>query len=400
MIVGGGIGGLAAAIGLHRTGWTVTVCERSTTGRQIGAGLTLWPNAVHALHALGLADALQSRGVALSGSGVRRPDGRWLSRTTADQVISRHGRPQVAILRADLVELLASALPPGCLRHGADVTDIDAGGPDRQASVRYGDQLLHADLVVAADGIHSRVRRTLWPAHPPAEHRGYLAWRAVVRAPATGSGPAGETWGRGERFGVVPMGHDRVYLYATANTGPRGPRAGSGAGVEDLAEPRHRFGRWHDPVPALIDAIEPGALVCHDIMAVQPSLRHLHHGRVVLLGDAAHAMEPNLGQGAGLAVEDAVVLAHAVAEASSVVAGLAGYDRARVGRVTRLARQSRLLGRLTQSPSAVVSALRDNTVRLIPDRFALHGFDAAAGWHPPTPHPGPRSEASGPRSAQ
>ncbi|WP_199514706.1 FAD-dependent monooxygenase [Nucisporomicrobium flavum] len=378
-VVGGGVGGLAAAVALHRAGWDVAVHERAPALEPIGAGLILWPNAVRALEVLGLGDGLKAQAVALSGSGVRRPDGRWLSRTDGDRVVSRYGGPQLAIVRAGLTELLASALPPGCLRLGTTVTDVDEGGPDRRASIRCDDRLVPADLVVAADGVNSRVRRALWPMQPPAEYCGYVAWRAVVRAPATGSGAASETWGRAERFGVVPVGPDQIYVYATANAPARTPRA------DELSELRTRFGRWHDPIPALLDAIEPGDLLRHDILAVRPSLRGLHRGRVALLGDAAHAMEPNLGQGAGLAIEDAVVLAHAMAGSAPVAAGLARYDRARTGRVARLARQSRLLGRLTQSPSATVAAVRDATVRLAPDRFALRGFDAAATWRPPVP---------------
>ncbi|UQU62156.1 FAD-dependent monooxygenase [Couchioplanes caeruleus] len=379
VVVGGGVGGLAAAVALHRAGWAVAVYERAPALEPIGAGLILWPNAVRALHALGLGDGLRSRAPALSGSGVRRPDGRWLSRTRGDQVISRYGGPQLAIVRADLTQLLASALPPGCLRLNATVTDVDAGGPDRRAAVHCGDRLIAADLVVAADGVNSRIRRALWPAQPPAEYCGYAAWRAMVRTRAVGTGAASETWGRAERFGVVPVGPDQVYVYATANAPARTPRA------DELSDLRTRFGRWHDPIPALLAAITPGDLLRHDILAVRPSLRRLHRGRVALLGDAAHAMEPNLGQGAGLAIEDAVVLAHAMAGDSAATAGPARYDRARVGRVTRLARQSRLLGRLTQSPSATVAALRDTAVRLVPDRVALRGFDAAAAWRPPVP---------------
>nr|WP_043512431.1 MULTISPECIES: FAD-dependent monooxygenase [unclassified Actinoplanes] len=380
-IVGGGIGGLAAAVALHRAGWTVAVYERSPTRSGIGAGLTLWPNAVRALHALGLAEALRSRAMAVRATAVRRPDGRCLTQTHAGQLLSRYGSPQMAIVRADLVEMLASALPPGCLRPGMNVTDIDAGGLDRQAGIRCGDQLIRADLVVAADGVNSGLRQALWPAQPPAEYRGYVAWRAIVRAPSAQVGGASETWGRAARFGIVPIGDDLVYLYATATTTAREP------GADELVDLRHRFRHWHDPIPALLDAIEPGALLRHDITALHPPLRRLHHGRVAFLGDAAHAMEPNLGQGAGLAIEDAVVLAHAVADGSSIVTGLALYDQARAGRVTRLAQQSRLLGRLTQSPSAAVAALRNITIRLIPDRLALRGFDAAASWHPPTLRP-------------
>ncbi|GAA4588867.1 FAD-dependent monooxygenase [Actinoplanes octamycinicus] len=376
MVAGGGIGGLATAVALTRAGWTVTVHERSATGKPIGAGLILWPNAVRALHALGLDEALRARAVALPGSGVRRPDGRWLSRTRSAEVIARHGCSQLAITRADLVEMLTSALPSGCLRLGSTVTSADPGGPDRQAVVACGDQRVSADLVVAADGVNSRLRRLLLPDQPPAEYRGYVGWRALVHAPAITVEAASETWGRAERFGVVPMGRGLVYLYATANTAAGRPLG------DELSELRARFGQWHEPIPALLDVLAPGDLLQHDIVAVHPALRRLHHGRVALLGDAAHGMEPNLGQGAGLAIEDAVVLARALADGSSTADGLAGYDRARVARVARLARQSRLLGRLTQSPSAVVGALRDGVAGLIPDRFAVRGFDDAAGWRP------------------
>ncbi|MEU4562700.1 FAD-dependent monooxygenase [Actinoplanes sp. NPDC023936] len=384
VIIGGGIGGLAAAVALHRAGWTVRVQERNPAGAQAGAGLTLWPNAVRALDALGLTEALRARAAALPGSGVRRPDGRWLSRTSADQVISRHGSPQVAIVRADLIDLLASALPPECLRFGDEVTGVDPGDADRRATIHCGGRRIRADLVVAADGVHSRVRRALWPHQPAARYCGYVAWRALVPRPAAAViASASETWGRAERFGIVPVGDDLVYVYATANA-PAGQ-----INQDELTDLRTRFRRWHDPIPALLDAITPGELLRHDVLALRPTPKRLHHGRVALLGDAAHAMEPNLGQGAGLAIEDAVVLAHAVSGSASLATGfdqdngLDRYDRARAGRVARLTRQSHLLGRLTQTRSATVTALRDATARLVPDRFALRGFDAAAGWHPP-----------------
>ncbi|BAL88280.1 putative FAD-dependent oxidoreductase [Actinoplanes missouriensis 431] len=387
-IIGGGIGGLAAAVALHRSGWAVRVHERNPAGVRAGAALTLWPNAVRALDSLGVGEALRSRAAALPGSGIRRPDGRWLSRTSADQVISRYGSPQIAIVRADLIDLLRSALPPDSLRFGAAVTHVDPGDADRRATVHCGGERIPADLVVAADGVHSRVRRQLWPHHPEARYCGYVAWRALVPRPAAAAiTAASETWGRAERFGIVPVGDDLVYVYATANAPEN---------HDQLPDPRTRFRRWHDPIPALLDAITPAELLCHDVLALRPSLDRLHHGRVALLGDAAHAMEPNLGQGAGLAAEDAVVLAHAVSTSTSTINGLIGYDRERARRVARLTRQSHLLGRLTQTGSATVTALRDTAARLIPDRFAVRGFDEAAAWRPPAALPGVRNSGARP----
>jgi 2-polyprenyl-6-methoxyphenol hydroxylase-like FAD-dependent oxidoreductase len=380
VIVGGGIGGLTAGIALRRAGWSVTVCERAAGLEPVGAGLFVWPNAVRALRAVGLADALLARANVLDATGVRRPDGRWLSRLDGAAVERRHGEPLLAIARADLIAVLASALPAGALRLGVPVTTVHDGGAGEPALVRCGDETLTADLVVGADGIGSVVRTSTWPDQPPPTYRGYTAWRALVRAPAITTRHAGETWGRGERFGIVPLGGDRFYVYATANA-PAGARA-----ADEPAELRRRFGRWHDPIPALLARVERGTVLRHDVFAIEPPRGRMHHGRVALLGDAAHAMEPNLGQGACLAIEDAVVLAHALASAPPPgVAGLERYSDARTPRVTRLARRSRLLGRLTQTSATVLVAARDTATRLMPDGLAARGFDDAAGWRPPGP---------------
>jgi len=131
----------------------------------------------------------------------------------------------------------------------------------------------------------------------------------------------------------VPLPGDVVYVYATATT------VAGDRGLDEPAELRRRFGQWHDPIPTLLADLPPDSVLRHDVLAVQPSLRRLHHGRVALLGDAGHAMEPNLGQGACLAIEDAVVLAHSLADGVPVSVGVARYSRARVARVARLARQ-------------------------------------------------------------
>lgn len=379
VVVGGGIGGLTAALALQRIGWAVTVVERAPSLQPVGAGLTIWPNAMHALAALKVADDLQACACALRTSEVRRPDGRRLSRMDGREIERRFGKPVMGVTRSDLVDVLAAALPDDALQLDAAVAYVDPGDARTRATVRGGGFELAADLVVAADGIDSRIRRTLWPDLPEGTYRGYTAWRGLVHAPeVAAAGGASETWGDGERFGIVPVGDDLVYVFATANT-PPADRSPDG----ELAELQRRFGHWHDPIPALLAAIDPATLLRHDIRALHRPATPFHLGRVALLGDAAHAMEPNLGQGACQAIEDAVVLAHEISGATQVTAGLAGYSTTRADRVAKIAKQSHRLGRLGQSESRSTIALRNTFTRVLPERATLRSFDGPAGWKPP-----------------
>ncbi|GAA4968570.1 FAD-dependent monooxygenase [Kineococcus glutinatus] len=370
VVIGAGVGGLAAGLALRRAGWHVRVAERAADLGG-GAGLVLWPNAVRCLQVLGVAGAVRERAHVLHRSGVRRPGGRWLSHLDADELARRCGQPVLAVARADLVEVLAAALGHDVLHLGCEVAD--------PAGVR-------ADLVVGADGIGSLVRRSLWPDRAPAGYRGYTAWRALVPGGgvARGAGAAEgacETWGAGQRFGVVPLGDAGTYVYATANAA-EGARA-----CDELAELRRRFGSWHAPIPALLAAIEPGTVLRHDVHDLPPAATGLHRGRVVLVGDAGHAMEPNLGQGACLALEDAVVLAHALGAELSVEAALARYDRARTPRVTAMTRRSRHVGHLARWTHPVLTAARDAAVSATPPPLALRAAHRAAGWCPPSEAP-------------
>lgn len=366
-VVGAGIGGLAAAVALGRAGWSVTVHERAAAPDAPGAGLVLWPNAVHALDALGLGDAVRGRAAVLAGSALRRADGRWLART-GDALTARHGAPLLGLTRAHLHAVLTEAVGPDVVRHGSEVLDPAA------LAARHA-------LVVGADGLRSRVRGALWPGLADPPYAGYTAWRAVVRAdvPTTA---VSETWGLRERFGVVPVGDGLVYLFATATVGPGG-HAPDRAG--ELAELRRRFDRWHAPIPALLDALDPDAVLRHDVHALRHVPAPLHRGTAVLLGDAAHAMEPNLGQGACLALEDAVVLTHLLADDVPVEQALARYSAARRPRAVTLSRLSARLGRVTQGGGRVRAAVRDAAVRLTPAPVVLRGSDRAAGWRPPPP---------------
>jgi len=366
-VVGAGIAGLAAALALRRTGWCVNVHERAAALEPLGAGLVLWPNAVHALDALGVGAAVREQAAVLDGSMLRRPDGRWLARNDDAGLAARQGAPLLGIERSRLQTILAAAVGPDVVRFGSDVRDAAALTSGR-------------DMVVAADGIGSRVRAAGWRGQAQPTYAGYTVWRAVVGAEVA-TPAVSETWGHRERFGIVPVGSGRVYVFATATVGAQ-QHAENGTG--ELNDLRRRFSRWHDPIPALLDALEPHAVMRHDVHALPDVPRPLHRGKTVLIGDAAHAMEPNLGQGAGLALEDAVVLAHVLGDDVPVEQALARYNVARRERAVAVSRLSARIGRLTQNGGPVRSSIRDTTVRLTPARLTQRGMDRTSSWKPPS----------------
>ncbi|GAA1070770.1 hypothetical protein GCM10009663_07060 [Kitasatospora arboriphila] len=211
--------------------------------------------------------------------------------------------------------------------------------------------------MVAADGLRSAARALLLPGHPGPRYSGFTTWRTVVPDPGRPV-PAGETWGRGALTGVIPLTGGRVYLYAAALT-PPGGRAADG---DERAELLRRYGDWHRGLVDLLHSADPAAVLRHDAWELADPLPALHGGRVALLGDAAHAMTPFQGQGACQALEDAVVLAHALAGAA-VTGALAAYTAARLPRTTAVTAGSRRVGRLVGLRAAPAVALRTPSSR-------------------------------------
>ncbi|MBW5483637.1 FAD-dependent oxidoreductase [Streptomyces bambusae] len=387
VVVGAGIGGLTAALALHRHGWRVTVFERSAEPA-LGAGIVLAPNALRAFDAIGF-DVTRAVGDAVPAAmGVRRRDGSWLNRADTAALVARYGRPPLAVHRAALTSALAAALPPGTVRYGTAVRAVEDAMPPAHTPptpaahmpatpvVHTADASVGADVVLAADGINSPLRRRYFPDHPGLHYSGETAWRTVL--PADGLPPlvTAETWGPGRRFGVVPLADGRVYAYATAVV-PEGTRP-----ADPLRELLRRFGDWHDPIPALLDRMDAATLLQHDLFDLAAPLPRLHHGRIAWLGDAAHAMTPNLGQGGCQAVEDAVVLAHLLAAATDRPGGvrgipgaLAAYTAARRRRTEAIRVRARRAGRIASLRHPVAVAARDLALRVTPERIALRAMD-------------------------
>ncbi|MGW0251238.1 FAD-dependent monooxygenase [Nocardia goodfellowii] len=362
IVVGGGIGGLATAVAFHRQGWDVEVLERAPRITEVGAGLSLFPNALRALDALGLGDEVRAHAREHGAVGLRDSTGRWLARPDTAAVRDRYGLP-ILLHRADLVAILRSALPEYVVRTGISVLEARTDG-----SVEHSAGTATGDLVVGADGINSVVRRAVCGEIAP-KYAGATAWRLVL-TPAEPMTELGETWGRGERFGFAPLVDGRVYAYATANL-PAGTETGG------LAELKRRFGAWHAPIPDLLAAARESAVLQNDLYSLPP-LQTFVAGRIALLGDAAHAMTPNLGQGGCQALEDAVVLARVLREDGD----LRGYDRLRRPRTQMIAARSNRAGAVAQLSWPPLVALRDLAIRVIPASVQVKAMAPVMDWTP------------------
>ncbi|WP_307808389.1 FAD-dependent monooxygenase [Streptomyces oryzae] len=383
LVIGAGIGGLTAAAALAARGWSVTVLERARKLEPVGAGIGIAPNGLRALDVLGLGDPVRElrtwRG---EEGGLRSPSGRWLARTTGDRAAARYGDSVVLLPRAALVELLRSRLPGTVeLRTGTAATVTDPGAPDRSATVttEEGDTRT-ADLVVAADGIHSPTRRALFPQHPGPRYAGFTTWRFLTEPPAGGVAPH-ETWGRGRMWGTNTLPDGRIYAYAAAEV-PAGEQAPQG----ERAALLRLYGDWHRPLPQLIEAVPEEDVLRNDVHHMTDPLPAHHAGRVALLGDAAHAMAPGLGQGGNQAVEDAVVLAQLADPAGEVTGALAHYTRQRLPRTAAVVRRSARASRTSMLRAAPACALRNAGIAVvgrIAPSAALRALAGIADWRPP-----------------
>jgi len=355
IIVGAGPGGLSAAIALRRAGWETVVCEAAEELREVGSGLTLWPNALRALDFLGLGDALSASTVPLEGIAMRRWNGELIFHVGAGPGGLGWS---VAMPRAELQALLVGAVGASSIRLNARCVDLEDRGTAATVVLETGERL-HGDVVVGADGLHSRVRGALVGEEPP-RRAGYRVWRGI----ATYELPEriGVTYlGRGAQFGLFPMSGGRVYWFASLNAAADEPPPASAH-----AHLMPVFGRSCPPIPAVIQATQDDTIVCTEIYDRKP-LKRWSYGRVTLLGDAAHPSVPTLGQGACQAIEDAATLGHCLHDDDDLSSALLRYQARRVRRANSMINEAWRIGQVGQWRNAMACYLRDWLIKIIPE---------------------------------
>lgn len=370
-VIGGGIGGLTVAIALQKKGFSPVVFESAPEIRPLGAGIVLAANAIKAFREIGLEHQILDAGSELRNFFIRDQSGRILSATDSQRVSARFGvTHSVALQRAVLHNVLISSLLPESLQTGKSCVDFKIN-PD-SVTLSFNDATtFEADYVIAADGIHSLFRKRL-VGSTTLRYSGYTCWRGITdRLPAGhGRDDASEFWGTGKRFGLVPVSGNKIYWFATVNAREKDATYDNYT-VEDVAG---LFGDFSPVVSEVVRSTASNAMIRNDIHDVEP-ISQYSFGRIVLLGDAAHATTPNLGQGACMAIEDAAVLANLMDSSEDFENAFRQYEARRLPRTSRVVKTSWQMGKIGQLENPFLVWMRNAAMRLTPASVSERQLD-------------------------
>lgn len=358
-IIGGGIAGLTTAIALNRLGQQTIIFEAAPVVRPLGAGLVLAANAVQSLGRLGLIEAAMEQGRQLDAFAILDEAGNVVTRTSTQTISERYGIHNFVIHRAALHQVLLDHLPPATVQTGKRAVRINERLGSISIEFDDGSQFQTGYLLVA-DGIHSPIRQQLLPRSVP-RYAGYTCWRAVVHWPANQLQEATETWGSRGRVGVVPLANDQVYWFACVNA----PAQDGHMREQTSYDLANRFSNYHAPIPDLLAQTPGDKLLWNDIIDLKPLDRYAF-GKTLLLGDAAHATTPNMGQGACQAIEDAVVLADELARYESPKNAFTAFERRRLARTHYVTNTSWRIGQMAQLTHPLLITLRNGLLRRVP----------------------------------
>jgi salicylate hydroxylase len=350
LISGAGLGGLTAALALQSKGFKVRVLEQAPALGDIGAGITLAPNATRVLDALGLEQELAAVGTVPSKQAVKhfRSGDVLVAINRQDNSKERYGAAYYVAHRADVHGVLVRAVlsnDPSCVLVSARVADVQQNG-NRVTAVLADGRVVVGDVLIAADGVKSVVRDKLF-SHQPPRFAGYMAWRGLVPTsqlpPGVIDPPADLTIAPGRMFARYLLRSGTVLNYVAIAAVEAWQEEGWTI-ASDPSEVQAAFAEFHAETQVIMANTKPEQ--CHKWGLFEHApLTSWVHGRVALLGDAAHAMTPFMGQGAAMALEDAMILARCLSSFDDVEAALKRYQGARLERTTMVARESMIKGK-------------------------------------------------------
>jgi 2-polyprenyl-6-methoxyphenol hydroxylase-like FAD-dependent oxidoreductase len=373
IIVGAGIGGLTLGLELIRDGIDVEIYERASTLQPVGAGIMLAPNAIKVLEKLGLSQKLENIGNKVSRTAIQDSVGEPIS--TVDMTFGAKRETSgfsLALHRGALHRLLVEEVGPENIKLGQTyLTSEDT--QDCIFALFASGETARGDFLVGCDGVNSAVRTNLFGA-PKRRYSGQLCWRGVAEFPEREHRELKcyefvERWGNGLRFGYVRISCEQVYWYAT-----RTQESNQHVDVAMLKkELEVAFADFSYPVKSLLESTDLQQMIQHELFDVAPT-RMWSKGRTCLLGDSIHPTTPNLGQGAGMAIESAAVLAHTIRKEATLEAAFHEYEVLRFPRTREVTLDSWRIGQVTNWRTGFGCGFRNWMMRMVPESLGLKRY--------------------------
>lgn len=368
IIIGGGIAGLATAISLKKLGYTVKVYESKPEILGMGAGLGLAANAIKALEYLDLAADLIPLGNMLSSLTIKDALGKPIFEANTE-LVKDGTADNFSIHRKVLIGYLYQKLHVDDTAVNKKLVDIKQTTQGVQAFFSDG-TLAEGDYLIGCDGVGSAVRLHLLPQSKP-QYAGYTCWRAITKNPNITFKDGTEIWDKVGRFGFVPLPGNVIYWYACLNTTTANYQKIKNYGIKELHE---NFKHFYKEVPLIITNTLDKDLIQSDILDIKP-LKQFAFNRVLLLGDAAHATTPNMGQGACMAIEDVAVLMYELKLEDNAVIAFSRFEKKRLKRTQTVIAKSKQIGWIAQWESPFLCGIRNAFFRILPTSFSKNQME-------------------------
>lgn len=366
LINGGGIAGLTAAIALRKLGIETEVFESAQEIKPVGAGLVIQSNAIKALEYLGIEDDIIKSANPINQLAILDEKGRVIKnqKPTSD---NRELFSGLAIHRHTLHQILKSYLPDNVLFTNKKALSFSYR--NEKVILHFEDvSTAEGDFVISADGINSNIRLQLLPDSKP-RYAGYFCWRSIIENINPKITEATETWGSKGRFGIVPINGNRIYWYATINSNQFDVKIN----YYSLKNLQEHFDNYHPRVQQILEKSSDDNLIKNPICDIKP-LNQFAFEKVLLIGDAAHATTPNLGQGACQAIEDVMILHQEIASGKRIPSAFRSFERRRVEKTKFIIETSRKLGAIGQIENKFLISLRNIIFKLTPEFVTEHQF--------------------------
>lgn len=366
-IIGGGVAGLTAAIGLRQLNREFLVFEQAEALKGIGAGFGLAANAMQALDLLGLKDDIEKLGFYTNSFNILNQKGEILLAPNTKKLASKYNQDNFTIHRADLHLYLLSQLQQQDVILGKKAIRFEK--KTDYITIFFTDETsINCKYLLIADGVKSPLRQKLIP-HSAPRYSGYTCWRATIDNSSIQLDKGSETWGTKGRFGMTPLVGDRIYWYSCVNSTANNPVYKK----YTVADLKQHFQHYHAPIPTILGETKDEDLIWNDIVDIKP-LAHFAYGNILLLGDAGHATTPNLGQGACQALEDVAVLLDELKEEKSVEESFRNFEKRRLLRTKYIIDTSKRIGEISQWDNPLLVSFRNQVMKWLPSSLAQSGL--------------------------